>query len=296
MFRILIPVDFEDSTYKACQYALELASAAPQAEILLLHCFQDYLASPWEVPEGEDKDNLTPSEKVTEQLISRNEQEEQRKLEELRQELQDKTGSRQVHLKTSFAEGSPDDVIPEEAKRFKPDLIIIGTEGESGLSRSVFGTITTKMVDDVNVPILTVPKHAQSHGLKRVLYATDFDEADAQAIMILQQLFQPFNPHILCLHIVPSGTAAGQENKEKLAQLQRKLERDTQQTGNIRFLLLEGDDVARDLQRFVEKEQVDLLAVTNRKRSLLQGLFDTSLTKKLVLKAEIPLLVFHSKT
>ena len=269
MFKILIPIDFEDSTYKACQYAVELASAAPEAEVLLLHCFQDYLASPWQVPEEEDKDNLTPTEKVTERVINRNEREEQRKLEGLRQELQDKTGNRQVHLSTSFAEGSPDDLIPKEARRFKPNLIIMGTEGESGLSRSVFGTITTKMVEEVNVPILTVPKLAQTPTLKRVLYATDFDKADAQAVLFLKQLLQPFNPHILCLHI-SSGTA-GQEDRKKLAQLQAELERDTP-TDNVRFLLLEGDDVAGDLQRFVEKEQVDLLAVTNHKRSLLQGL------------------------
>ncbi|GAB3537940.1 hypothetical protein GCM10027443_31890 [Pontibacter brevis] len=292
MFRILIPVNFEDSTYKACQYALNLASAAPEAEILLLHCFKDYLASPWKVPEGEDKENITPTEKATERIINRNEREEQRKLEGLRQELQNKTGNRQVHLSTSFAEGSPDDVIPEETQRFKPDLIIMGTEGEGGLSRSIFGTITTKMVDDVHIPVLTVPQHAQSHNIKHVLYATDFDETDPQAIRTLQQLLQPFSPHILCLHIT-SGAAAQGDN-ERLAQLQAKLERETN-TDNIRFLLLQGQDAASDLQQFVEREQVDLLAVTNRKRSLLDGFFNPSLTKKLVLKADIPLLVFHNR-
>lgn len=293
MFRILIPVDFEDSTYKACQYALDLASAAPEAEILLLHCFQDYLASPWKVPEEEDKENITPTEEITARVINRNEREEHRKLEGLRQELQSKTGSRQVHLKTSFVEGAPDDVIPEETKRFKPNLIIMGTEGEGGLSRSIFGTITTKMVADVKVPVLTVPPHAQSHNLKRILYATDFDETDPQAIRTLQQLLQPFNPHILCLHFTPG--AAMQEDREKLAQLQAKLERD-KPADNVRFLLLEGQDVADNLQRFIDKEQVDLLAVTNRKRSLLDGLFNPSLSKKLVREAEIPLLVFHSNT
>lgn len=292
MFRILIPVDFQDSTYKACQYALDLASAAPESEILLLHCFKDYLASPWQIPEEEDKEKLTPTEKVTERVLNRNEREEQRKLEGLRQELQSKTGSRQVRLKTLFVEGSPDDVIPEETRRFKPNLIVMGTEGEGGLSRSIFGTVTTKMVDDVKVPVLTVPQHSQSHDLKRVLYATDFDKTDPEAIRTLQQLLQPFNPHILCLHF--TAGAAMQEDREKLAQLQAKLER-ANTNDNIRFLLLEGQDVADNLQRFVEKEQVDLLAVANRKRSLLEGVFDTSLTKELVLKVQIPLLVFHSK-
>ncbi|MFD3002520.1 universal stress protein [Pontibacter toksunensis] len=292
MFRILIPVDFEASTFKACEYALKLAAAAPGAEILLLHCFKDYLASPWEVPEEEDKEKLTPTEKVTEQVINRNEREEHRKLEGLRQELQSKAGSQQVHLKTSFAEGSPEDVIPEEIRRFRPELVVMGTEGEGGLTRSIFGTVTTKVAEDVQVPVLTVPQHSRGHRIKRVLYASDYDEKDSAAIRTLQQLLQPFNPHILCLHIATG--AAAQEEREKLAHLQAKLERDIH-TDNVRFLLLEGQDVTQDLQHFVEKEQVDLLAVTTHKRSLLAGFFNPSLTKKLMLTADIPLLVFHSK-
>ena len=293
MFRILVPVDFEEGTANACRYALRLASGAPQAEVLLLHCFRDYLAGPWHEPVEEGRSTATDSEKLTDSVLHRNEVEERDKLEALRQELQSNAAAK-VLLKTAFVNGLPEDVIPVEAQHLGADLIVMGTAGEDSLSRSLFGTITTKMAEEAKVPVLAVPLHARANTLARVLYATDFDSADAQAIADLQQLLAPFNPHILCLHIT-SG-AASDKDHDQLRQLQAEVE-GTRPAGNTRYTLLEGStDLAATLEEFVEKEQVDLLAVTSHKRSFLDSLLHPSLTRKLVLEAEVPLLIFHSQS
>lgn len=292
MFRILVPVDFEDSTSKACHYALRLTTGAPKAEVLLLHCFRDYLAGPWHEPVDENRSPATDSEKVTDNVLHRNEVEDRNKLEALREELQSKSPGGQVLLKTAFVNGLPEDVIPVEAQRFEADLIVMGTAGEESLSRNLFGTITTKMAEEVKVPVLSVPQQAMTQALTRVLYATDFDSADAQAIADLQQFLAPFNPHILCLHITYG--AASEQDHEKLRQLQTEVE-SLRTAGNIRYTLLEGStDVADTLEDFVAKELVDLLAVTNHERSFFYSLLHPSLTRKLLLEAEVPLLVFHS--
>ena len=291
MFRMLIPVDFEESTSRACQYAFRLAAAAPQAEILLLHCFRDYLTDPWQTPAEVAPEKVTASEEITERVLHRNEEEERGKLEALQKQLQSTSPGQTVRLTTAFVNGLPEDVIPAETQRFQPDLVVMGTAGEDSMGRSVFGTVTTKMAEEVKVPVLSVPVQASGRMLTRVLYATDFDAADAQAIASLQQLLAPFNPHILCLHI--SSGAATQQDQEKLNSLAAEV-KSLGPADNIRYTLLRGNDVPEALRNFVEKEQVDLLAVTNHKRSFLQGLLHPSLTKKLVLKAEVPLLIFHS--
>lgn len=293
MYRILVPVDFEEGTSKACHYAFRLAAAAPQAEVLLLHCFRDYLAGPWHEPVDEDRSPANDSEEVTNRVMHRNEVEEREKLEALRQELQSSRHGAEVSLKTAFVNGLPEDVIPKEVQRFQADLVLMSTAGEDSLSRSLFGTITTKMAEEVKVPVLSVPLHARSQSLARVLYATDYDDADAQAIADLQQLLSPFNPHILCLHITPG--AATKLDQEKLQNLEAQVQ-GIRTAGNIRYTLLEGSsNVADVLEEFVEKEQVDLLAITNRKRSFLDSILHPSLTRKLVLEAEVPLLIFHSQ-
>ena len=294
MFRILVPVDFEEGTSQASHYAFRLAAAAPQAEVLLLHCFRDYLAGPWHEPVDENSSPAMDSEEVTSRVLQRNEAEERGKLEALHQELQSSTHGKEVLLTTAFVNGLPEDVIPVEAQRFQADLMVMGTAGEDSLSRSLFGTVTTKMAEEAKVPVLSVPLQARVQRLARVLYATDFDDADAQAIADLHQLLAPFNPHILCLHITYGAATA--QDQEKLNQLEAAVKDVRPAATNIRYSLLEGNsDVDEALESFVENERVDLLAVTNRKRTFLDSILHPSLTKQLVLEAEVPLLIFHSR-
>ena len=297
MFRILIPVDFTESASNACRYALHLCAALPQAEILLLHCFSDYLLQPQldDPLTGTGASPLRPgSEAITDQVLYRNQEEQHEKLESLYKQLQAEahTHGQHIHLKHAFINGLPEDVIPEEIKRFKPDLLLMGTRGEDNLARSLFGTVTTKMIEDAQVPLLTVPEAYNAHDLRRVLYATDFDRTDAEAIMALLQLMKPFAPEVLCAHI---GTEASErDDSHKMEQLQARLYT-ALPDHNMHFAVLpSSEDVADALQEFVAREQIDLVAVNNLQRSLFSSIFKPSLSKKLVLEAQAPILVFHS--
>jgi nucleotide-binding universal stress UspA family protein len=290
MFRILLPVDFSESTANACTYALALAATAPDAHLLLMHCFQDYLADA--DPDTPLTEGLSPSEVAAERVIHRNETETQQQFDELYQSMlhSSRAAGQHIVLDRTFIHGLPEDKIPEQIDRFRPNLVVMGTKGESSLVRSFFGTITTKLAQDIRVPVLTVPQHYQVHQISKVLYATDFDKADIQTIANLQQLLQHLAPLTYCVHVSDQET---KENREKLEQLQQQLENSGGDT--IRFVLLEGDDVADALQDFAKKESIDLLALTTRERDTLAGIFHPSLAKKLVLHAELPLLIFHSQ-
>lgn len=295
MFRILIPVDLTESSANACDYALQMAAATPETEILLLHCFSDYLLQPELDDPFSDtgRSPLSPgSEEITDRVLHRNQTEEHDKLNELFEKVQAsaRTHGQHVHLKRAFINGMPEDIIPEEVARFKPDLLLMGTKGEDNVARSFFGTITTKMVEDAKVPLLTVPEAYQGRNLQRILFATDFQKTDAQAIRQLQELLQAFRPSILCAHI-GSATDA-KKDTQKLAVLEDKLGKEMP-GHTLKFTLLPGDDVADTLQEFVAQQQADLVAVNSQQRSLLAGLFHSSLSKKLVLEAQVPVLVFH---
>ncbi|TPE44619.1 universal stress protein [Pontibacter mangrovi] len=298
MYRFLIPVDFTESTGNACRYALHLAAATPEAEILLLHCFSDYLLQP-ELDDSYDETGRSPlspgSEQVTDRVLHRNQQDEQEKLSSLYNELQGaaRAKGQHIHLKQAFINGLPEDVIPDEIKRFKPDLLLMGTRAEDNIARSLFGTITTKMVEEAKVPLLTVPEPYKQHGLRRVLYATDFDKTDAQALEKLLQLLEPFNPQVLCAHIGIAGSES--EDSRKMEQLQARLY--TAMPGHdLQFAIIPSgkEDVAEELQEFAQQEQVELIAVNNHHRSLFSSIFKPSLSKKLVLESQVPMLVFHS--
>lgn len=290
MYKILVPVDFTNDSNKASHYALSLAVAAPQAQLLLLHCFQDYLAdADADIPPPLE---MTASEEIAERVINRNVTEAEDQLEDLYQQLRAEAATRNIHthVERAFIHGLPENVILEEARRFKPNLVVMGTKGEVNLARAFFGTVTTKIVQELSIPVLTVPGTYQHTKLSKVAYASNFDEADTKTISQLQQLLEPFKPQLLCIHISKNGN---RQDQQKLDALREKLAKDYPQV-SIAYTLQEGDNVAKALQDYVQEQQINLLALTTHKRNGLSNILNPSLAQKLVLESEVPLLVFHT--
>jgi nucleotide-binding universal stress UspA family protein len=57
-----------------------------------------------------------------------------------------------IHVKP----GNPGDVIPDVAKEGRFDLIIMGTNGRSGLSRLLVGSVAESVMRAAQVPVLTL--------------------------------------------------------------------------------------------------------------------------------------------
>jgi len=105
----------------------------------------------------------------------------------------------------------------------------------------------------MDIPILTIPNTFRGSGLRNAIYATDFDKADSKAIRQLQELLQPYAPTFYCVHV--SDEDEPQQDKEQMAQLREKLQRDTP-AQNIDYTLLECGDVADTLQQFVQQQSI----------------------------------------
>ncbi|WP_018477153.1 universal stress protein [Pontibacter roseus] len=290
MYRILIPVDFSEGSYKTCLYALQLANGVPDAKLLLLHCFQDYLADADPTPASAA--SLSPTEQVTERVLHRNELEAQQQLDDLYQDLLHRTrkAGQTLHIERAFIHGLPEEEILEQIERFRPALVLMSTKGESSIGRTVFGTVSTKVVQETHVPVLTVPSQYTGNTITKVLYAANFGTTDASDIDQIRKLLQHLQPMIYCVHISDDP----EEDREKLLALQQTLQTGTLGS-DIRYALLEGSDVAQALQDFARGEGIDMLALTTRERTSLESLFKPSLAKKMVLHAQLPVLVFHGK-
>lgn len=285
MFRILVPVDLTESTLKVCDFALAFSRLAPHTQMVLLHCYQDYLDE--DTSDNAFGDNLTRSEHITDRVLHRNLQEAESKLDKLYHDI--KKTHRSLQLERVLMYGLPEECITQEVQRFKPNLLVMATKGESNIARTFFGTISTKIAQDVKVPVLTVPETYEGTTIKRVLYATDFDKADPAALNTLQQLLQPFGAAIECVHVSDEPDS---EEHNKLEELRKELQLTA--ASNINYTLLDGDDVADALQKFVTEQTIDVVALTTHSRTLLGSLLNPSLAKRMVLESQVPLLILHA--
>lgn len=67
-------------------------------------------------------------------------------------------GARAVRI--AFALGKPAREIVKAARRFRADLIVMGTRGSSGVSKLVLGSTTEQVLRKTGIPVLAVPPGA----------------------------------------------------------------------------------------------------------------------------------------
>ena len=58
--------------------------------------------------------------------------------------------------------------------------------------------------------------------------------------------------------------------------------------------ITENDDIFEGIEEYIDKKDIDLLALTTHKRGMFEKLFDPGITAKMLFHTNIPLLVFHS--
>ena len=134
--RILLPTDGSRGTNRAIDQALELA-AQTGAELHVLFVVEDLPYAP-EMMDGEIEARLRV---IGEEAI-----------EEIRERAEDKD----ITLETAIEEGVPHRSILEYTEENDVDLIVMGTQGRSGLDRYLLGSVAERVVRGSKAPVLTV--------------------------------------------------------------------------------------------------------------------------------------------
>jgi len=139
---ILVPIDFSEPSRKALQYALSFAKQF-NAEMLLLHVIEYTplaVASPPLPIIQDETTRATLHESAAKQLAA----------------LRNETGS-QGAIKASVRDGtSAHAEIVKAAEEGNIDLIILGTQGRTGLVHFLIGSTAEKVVRHAPCPVLVV--------------------------------------------------------------------------------------------------------------------------------------------
>ena len=166
----------------------------------------------------------------------------------------------------------------------------MGTKGQSERKDTLFGSVTAKVIEDANVPVLAIPEISKYRGINKtnILYATNFDKSDAKAIRKLMTLVYLFDVKIYCIHI-------GKEKWDSVLMEDIKSHFEKHYAGyNIESALIEGENVIEELQKFIDEKNIDIIAMTTRQRNFISKFINPSLTKKMLFHTHTPLLVFHA--
>lgn len=288
MKNILIPVDFSDYTWTQIQYALDFTKNSA-CEIRLIHVFDDPFV------ENNMPPNTTnnPVTEYTEELIHKMETDAYANMQMMMAKVREATKDRKdpdFIVSSSVRRGLAVDEILNEARTWRPHLIIMGTKGHSKINRVMFGTVTQSVIKHAHIPLLALPLHYTFRKISNVLYGTNFNNYDVYAIGKMMRLLQDSECKF---HITHFNLDDDIETDEKnMRQLSNQVENDYR-NARLHFEIINSAKLKKGIEEFIADYAIDLVALTARKMNMWQNLFTKSNTIMLLNSTKIPLLVFH---
>ncbi|HSZ24911.1 MAG TPA: universal stress protein [Cytophagaceae bacterium] len=276
MKNILVPTDFSEVSKNALHFAIKISQPL-KSNIILFHSDQPILATG---DTGEfTYDNSLEKDYTKE--INRN-----------MDELIEYANLYNISSKKRIHKGLLIDDIATIEEDEKIDLIISGTKGMKDIKKLILGTTNSiSIFEKVKCPVLIVPLEAKYHGIKKIMYATNFQYGDIKELSKICAVAKKFNAEVIITHI--------NTNPEKFEQEEEGLDwfaeigRDNIPYDKITYRLLYNDNVLEGLEKTIDELDIDILCMSTTEKSFFENLFTKSNTKNMAYHSRIPLLVLH---
>ncbi len=178
--------------------------------------------------------------------------------------------------------------IISESEKNKIDLIVMGSQGASGLQEMFIGSNTEKVVRRSKVPVLVVKKGTENFKIKDIVFASDFNNESKKTFQNVIDFANIFKAKIHFLYVNTihnfSTTPAIESKMEnfikdfKIGEYTRRIYNDISIEKGI---LSYGRDI-----------DADLIALNTHGRSGLSQLFNGSIGQELTNHALRPVITF----
>ncbi len=119
--RFLVPTNFEDYTINALHYCIQLAEKF-DAEITLFHAFRP-ICEETENTDNEKENTFATSQKANE------------KIQEIIKTTITRLNKQNISIHGVVQEGYAEDLIPEYANSYQPEIIVMGTKSKGETRR-----------------------------------------------------------------------------------------------------------------------------------------------------------------
>jgi nucleotide-binding universal stress UspA family protein len=291
--KLLIPVDFSEGSLQASRFAFKIADKA-KAEVMFFHSLYSPAFDLIELS-GTTSTRKSLKEDVKNKLVSDISIVKNQFIDSLKNfpELKDKKES---EFKFHFTAGLVKEEILTFSDEYQPDIVIMGTRGKNNSINAFLGSVTEYAIKELSFPVLAIPEnyiYINDAHFNNIIYLTDFDESDFLSIRRLMGFTKLFGLAIHCIHIGSRENISDNLKMEGLKDYFHKAYKN-QHVECKTLTPLEKQNKIAFIDNYVRENNIGMIALTARKRNLIDKYFKPNLAKNLFYQSNIPLLVFHS--
>lgn len=201
--------------------------------------------------------------------------------------------------------------ILEYAEAHDVDLIVMGTHGRRGLRALTLGSVAAEVVRVAPCTVLTVRdgKKPVPESIQRILVPYDFSDHSRDALAVALELAKSVQAHVDLIHIVedrfhpafygPFLQSVYDMEPDIEKKAVRHLRTEIDQFGGVdlvRNLTAFGGYPARDISRYAERHEIDLIVMSTHGLTGLSHFVMGSVTEKTVSHAGCPVLIVKRRS
>lgn len=178
--------------------------------------------------------------------------------------------------------------IIDESIKNKIDLIVMGSQGASGLQEMFIGSNTEKVVRKSNVPVLVIKKNIKNFDIKSIVFASDFNKESKSTFHRVINFADLFEAKIHLLYVNTIHNFNTSDNIEKrIVKFMGDFD-----YSNYTTNIYNDTSIEKGILSFGRKINADLIALNTHGRSGLSQLFNGSVGQELANHALRPVVTF----
>ena len=275
MKKILVPIDFSDTAHNAYRFARAMAVNL-NAEIQVVHAYAGMIRT--------DEMLVVESFKSREEVL----------MNRLKAfcDYVPEDGSVMTEVNVTYDAihtMNPANKIIKLSE--EADIIVMGASGSHDIIDKFLGSMSSKVAQKAECPVLLVPKDVEFNGLDRILYASNWESVQPEFINRIVNFGEYFGSSFDFVHIDERSERDDYEEMEET--LLKEIFEDREPTFRFSLLRNEGLSPIQGLYKFADQNEIDLIVLVNRQDSFWENMMGRSVTKEMAIKAKYPILVYH---
>jgi len=275
MKKIIVPIDFSEHS----EYALEAATMLAKknnAEILVLHMLEISNAVI----------NKAENMKQMESLFFL-------KLAEKKfEEFLDKEYLKGVKVTPIVKHFKVFSEVNDVAKENNADLIIMGSQGASGIKEVLIGSNTEKVVRYSEIPVLVIKHNPILMDFENVVFACDFSEGAIEQYLKAKDVFKKLDSkmHLVYVNLPGSRFKSSSEIEKLVASFLRKAEGNIEKMKEVNYV--NDYTIEQGILNFSNLIGADLIAVATHGRKGISHFFEGSISEDIANHSTLPVMTF----
>lgn len=275
--KIMVPVDFSDTSAHALDHAAWLAATA-QADLLLVHVLPpDHYY--FETPEP---------------YVLPNDDNENRRLAEqqLREIVREYSGRYGINPRYRILQGKISYEIMDLATSESTDLIMMGTHGAKGLEEILIGSNAQQIVSRAPCPVITFQQEKRNPGFSNIVLPIDRSRHSREKVSVAISLAQTCHSKIHILGLLDNNDE-GEYEKLQIVLDQVQMAIDNAEISYTRHTV-KGDHLAGEAIKYAESIHADLILILTEDESVMGRIDLGPLSRHIVNHSPIPVMSLNA--